>query len=110
MENESEAFLKAWHENMQQQNVSVIQNNSFAGLLVDLILNYYYNQIEFSIEPTQLFKDFAEHAKTRNIDINHNRLYPQTPEWMSRKIREVKEDLKAAGILIDPDVRQHQKR
>ncbi len=108
--NKPEAFLKAWHQNVEQQNISVIQNNSFAGLLVDHIFNYYYDQIEFQIEPNQLFSDIKQRAKERNIDIGHNRLFPQTPEWMSRKIREVKEDLKAAGILVDPDIRHHQKR
>jgi hypothetical protein len=78
--------------------------------LVDHIFNYYCDEIEFQIEPTQLFYDIKQRAKERNIDISHNRLFPQTPEWMSRKIREVKEDLKAAGIVIDPDIRQHQKR
>jgi energy-coupling factor transporter ATP-binding protein EcfA2 len=108
--NKENVFLKAWRQNIQQQNVSVIQNNSFAGLLVDLIFNYYYNETDFQIEPTQLYNDLIKHARERNIEISHNRLYPQTPEWMSRKIKEVKEDLKAAGIFIDPDVRQLQKR
>ena len=51
--NKENVFLEAWRQNIQQQNVSVIQNNSFAGLLVDHILNYYYDRIEFVIEPTQ---------------------------------------------------------
>jgi hypothetical protein len=55
--NKDNEFLEAWHQNTHQQNINVIQNNPFAGLLIDYILNHHYNLIEFQMEPMQLFTE-----------------------------------------------------
>lgn len=108
--NDADEFLKAWLQNIQQQNISVIQNSSFVGLLVDLLFNHYRENIEFMIEPATLFKDLKEYANNKKIDYNHDHTLPQNPASMSRKIREHTENLKAAGVQVDPDIRKEQKR
>ena len=107
--NKENEFLEAWNRNTHQQNVNIIQNNPLAGLLIDYVLNY-YDQIEFQIEPMQLFVNLKRYATDKQIDIVHAKWFPQNVEWLSRKIRILKEDLKAANILVDPDLRKDQKR
>jgi hypothetical protein len=107
--NQENEFLKAWRKNTHQQNVNVLQNNPLAGLLIDYVFNQ-HDQIEFRIEPAQLFVNLRSYAIGKQIDIVHGKWFPQNAEWLSRKIRTLKEDFKAANILVDPDIREYQKR
>lgn len=59
-------FLEAWRRNVQQQNVSVVQNNPFAGLVVDYAFNYHYDQTEIQISPMQLYVDLRTRADEKN--------------------------------------------
>ena len=100
--NRDNEFLDAWHQNVQQQNVTAVQNNPFAGLVVDYVFNFHYNnQTEIQIEPMQLYLDLRNRADDRKLDINRAKWFPQSPEWMTRKIQEIKMDLKAANILVE---------
>ena len=99
--NKDNEFLKAWHQNVQQQNINVVQNNPFAGLLVDYVFNYHYDQTEIQIEPMQLYLDLRNRSDERKLDINRAQWFPQSPEWMTRKIQGLTEDLKAANILVE---------
>jgi hypothetical protein len=107
--NEDNVFLEAWNQNTHQQNINVIQNNPLAGLLIDYVFNH-HDQIEFLIEPSQLFRNLKRYAIENQIDVVHAKWFPQNAEWLSKKIRILKEDLKAANILVDPDIRKEQKR
>jgi hypothetical protein len=98
--NENE-FLNAWYQNVQQQNVTVVQNNTFAGLVIDYVFNFHYNQTEIQIEPMQLYLDLRNRAEDRKLDINRAKWFPQSPEWVTRKIQEIIVDLKAADILVE---------
>lgn len=102
-------FLKLREKILISKNVNVLQNNPLAGLLTDYVFNQ-HDQIEFQIEPTQLFVNLRSYAIGKQIDIIHGRWFPQNAEWLSRKIRTLKEDFKAANILVDPDIREYQKR
>ncbi len=99
--NKDNEFLKAWYQNVQQQNINVVQNNPFAGLVIDYVLNFHYNQTEFQIEPMQLYLDLRNRSDERKLDINRAQWFPQSPEWMTRKIQGLTEDLKAANILVE---------
>jgi hypothetical protein len=107
--NKDNVFLESWNRNTLQQNINVIQNNPLAGLLISYILNY-CDQNDFHIEPTQLFGNLRRYALEKQIDVVHAKWFPQNPEWLSRKIRILKADLKAANILVDPDIRKEQRR
>lgn len=107
--NEDNAFLKAWNRNTHQQNINVIENNPLAGLLIDYVFNR-HDQIEFLIEPTQLHLNMKSYATEKQIDVVHAKWFPQNAKWLSRKIKILKEDLKAANIEVDTDVRKEQKR
>jgi hypothetical protein len=107
--NKDNEFLEAWYQNVQQQNINVVQNDPFAELLIDFILNHCY-QNEFHMTPQDLFINLKNHAES--IGIRHDRVkwFPQSPVWISRKIKTLIKDLKVANILVDPDVRKDQKR
>jgi hypothetical protein len=99
--NKDNEFLEAWYQNVQQQNINVIQNNPLAGLLIDYVFNYHYDQIVIQIEPTQLYLDLRTRSDEKKLDINRAQWFPQSPEWLTRKIQELTEDLKAANILVE---------
>jgi hypothetical protein len=99
--NKENEFLNAWFQNVQQQNVTVVQNNPFAGLVIDYVFNFHYNQAEIQIEPMQLYLDLRNRAEDRKLDINRSKWFPQSPEWVTRKIQEIIVDLKAADILVE---------
>jgi hypothetical protein len=99
--NKENEFLNAWYQNVQQQNVTVVQNNPFAGLVIDYVFNFHYNQAEIQMEPMQLYLDLRNRAEDRKLDINRAKWFPQSPEWVTRKIQEIIVDLKAADILVE---------
>jgi hypothetical protein len=99
--NKDNEFLNAWYQNVRQQNINVVQNNPFAGLLVDYVFNYHYDQTEIQIEPMQLYLDLRNRSDEKKLDINRAQWFPQSPEWMTRKIQGLTEDLKAANILVE---------
>jgi hypothetical protein len=99
--NKENEFLNAWYQNVQHQNVTVVQNNSFAGLIVDYVFNFNYkDQNVIEIEPMQLYLDLRNRAFDKKLD-TRAKWFPQSPEWMTRKIQEIKVDLKAANILVE---------
>ena len=107
--NKDNEFLEAWHQNVRQQNINVVQNDPFAGLLVDYIFNYHYAETEIKIGPMQLYSDLRKYAEDKKLDIRYARWFPQTPEWLARKIRAIKVDLKAADILVEVDRTNNQR-
>jgi hypothetical protein len=99
--NKDNEFLEAWYQNVRQQNINVVQNNPLAGLLIDYIFNYHYNQLEIQMEPMQLYSDLRNCSDEKKLDINRAQWFPQSPEWLTRKIQGLTEDLKAANILLE---------
>jgi hypothetical protein len=99
--NKENEFLNAWYQNVQQQNVTVVQNNPFAGLVVDYVFNFHYSQTEIQIEPMQLYSDLRNQAEEKKLDIRYGRWFPSSPEWLTRKLQEIKVDLKAANISVE---------
>jgi hypothetical protein len=97
--NKENEFLDAWRQNVQQQSVIAVQNNSFAGLLIDYIFNYHYDQPEIKIEPMQLYMDLRKRTEDKKLDYRA-KWFPGSAEWVTRKIQEIKVDLKAANISV----------
>lgn len=97
--NKEDEFLDAWRQNVQQQSVTAVQNNPFAGLLIDYVFNYHYDQPEIKIEPMQLYIDLRKRAEDKKLDYRA-KWFPGSAEWVTRKIQEIKVDLKAANILV----------
>jgi hypothetical protein len=66
------------------------------------VFNYHYDdQNEIKIEPMQLYLDLRNRADDKKLDINRAKWFPQSPEWMTRKLQAIKIDLKAANILVE---------
>ena len=99
--NADNQFLEAWHQNVQHQNLALIENDPFAGLVIDYVFNYHRAETEIKIEPMQLYSDLRDLAEDKKLDVRYGKWFPQTPEWMSRKINMIRVDLKAANILVD---------
>jgi hypothetical protein len=107
--NKGNEFLDAWSQNVRQQNINVVQNNPFAGLLVDYVFNYHYAETEIKIGPMQLYSDLRKYAEDKKLDVRYAQWFPQNPEWLARKIRAIKMDLKAADILVEVDRTNNQR-
>ncbi|MGB7635401.1 MAG: hypothetical protein WBL68_16905, partial [Nitrososphaeraceae archaeon] len=67
METKIMNFLKL---GIKTYNINVVQNNPLAGLLVDYVFNYHYDQTEIQIEPMQLYSDLRKYSDERKLDIN----------------------------------------
>jgi len=99
--NKDNEFMNAWYQNVQQQKVNVVQNNPLAGLVINYIFNHHYSSLEIDMEPMQLHSELMEYAEVKKLDVRYAKWFPQSPEWMTRKINEIKIDLKAANILVE---------
>jgi len=101
--NENNAFLEAWKSNVENQNQIVINNNTLATLLIGYVFNA-RPEIDFDIEPQELLKDLRIYAMNNGID--YDKYLPRNPEWLSRKINTICNDLVQAGLVIEPDIRR----
>jgi hypothetical protein len=99
--NKDNEFLEAWYQNVKQQDITAVQNNPFAGLVIDYVFNYHSSQSEIHIGPIDLYSDLRTRADVKKLDINRAKWFPQSPEWMTRKIQEIKVNLKAANISVE---------
>ena len=63
---------------------------------------------DFEIEPQELLKDLRIYAMNHGID--YDKFLPRNPEWLSRKINSICNDLVQAGLIIEPDIRRDHKR
>jgi energy-coupling factor transporter ATP-binding protein EcfA2 len=105
--NENNAFLEAWKSNVKNQNLILINNNTFAQLVIGYVFNH-RGEIDFEIEPQELLRDLRFYAVNHQID--YDKYLPQNPSWLSRNINSICNDLVEAGLVIDPDIRREHKR
>jgi hypothetical protein len=107
--NENNAFLKAWQQNIETQNLTVIRNNSLAGL----VISYAFNEraeIDFEIEPQDLLTALRTHAYAKGIDYDFDKYLPKNASWLSRQINNICNDLRVAGLVINPDMQKNNRR
>jgi hypothetical protein len=52
------------------------------------------------MEPTQMYLDLRTRAEDKKLDYRA-KWFPGSAEWMTRKIQEIKMDLKAANISVE---------
>jgi predicted Zn-dependent protease with MMP-like domain len=99
--NKENEFLDAWSQNVEQQNVSALQNNTFAELVIDFVFNYHSDKPEIIIEPMQLYSILRYCAEEKKLDVKYARWFPQSPAWMTRELNKIRMDLRAANILVE---------
>jgi hypothetical protein len=105
--NEDNDFLDSWKLNVENQNLMVINNNTLANLLIGYGFND-HPEMNFEIEPQELLRDLRIYAMNHGID--YDKFLPRNPEWLSRKINNICNDLVQAGLVIEPDIRREHKR
>ena len=96
--NDENAFLKAWRQNVENQNLIVINNNTLAQLLIGYAFNE-RQELEFDIEPEDLLNAIKIYAINKRIDY-HDYSLPKNPVWLSRQINSTSDDLRHVGLLV----------
>jgi len=99
--NKNDGFLKAWLENIQQQNVTVAQNDTITGLLVDYVFKYHQGETEIKIGPLTIIFRSERICREKKLDVGYGHWFSHNPEWLVRIIQAIKLDLKAANILVE---------
>jgi hypothetical protein len=100
--NENNEFLKAWEKNVENQNKTVLENNTFANVLSGYVENNtdYKENGKLSHTPEELFKALKIYAASEGID---SKFLPKSSGWVTRKINTVSSDLFLAGLSIKYD-------
>jgi hypothetical protein len=107
--NKPNDFLAAWQLNIQTQKLMVLQNNTLCGLLISYAFNE-RQETEFEMEPEELFKAVRAHAESKGINYNYDKFLPKNSVWLSRTINAFSNDLKIAGLTINPDIQREHRR
>jgi hypothetical protein len=107
--NKPNDFLKAWQLNTQTQKLMVLQNNAICGLIISYVFNA-RSEIEFEIEPEELFKAVRGHAYSKGIEYDHDKYLPRNSVWLTRIINTISNDLKVAGLTINTDIQKEHRR
>jgi hypothetical protein len=92
--------LEAWKLNTETQNLTVIQNNSFALLMIKYVFNKRPEK-EFSVEPGDLLKELKAYTAEIGVDYSDDKQFPNNAVWLARRINMIRSDLRIAGIIID---------
>lgn len=105
--NQPNEFLKAWKQNVENQNLIVLNNNNLAQLLIKYAFNE-RRELEFEIEPEELLGMIKINAI--NQGGGYDKSLPKNATWLSRYINSICDDLLAAGLLVDTDIKRDHKR
>jgi len=93
-----EDFLNAYYQNINFHNEAAIE----ASPVAQAIMVYINEKKHFEGKPTELYKELTEVAEFNNIKTKYSQ-WPKNANWLSRKLKEVKENLKAMGVIVEFD-------
>ena len=96
MGNEGNEFLTAYYRNIDLQ----IEEGIAANLVGNTILKFMENRSEWKGTATELLAELEEVASELKIN-THDKSWPKAPNTLSRRINEVKTNLREIGIIID---------
>jgi len=91
-----ERFLNAYRHNTQLKNNIAIESSPIALPVIELMKDK--NQIE--ITATELYYDLKAVADTIGIDTKSH-YYPKDPNWLWRRLKEIRPNLLEYGIQVD---------
>ena len=92
----NDEFLDAYYKNIELQVEEAIEAHPIGTALVILM----ESRVEWFGTATELLAKLEDVAAENRINI-HDKLWPKTPNWLSRRINEVRTNLREKGITID---------
>ena len=93
-----EEFLEAYDDNIKIQHIEALEANPIARV----IMAFMDDKIEWIGPATDLYVELDDIAESLKVDTK-NRKYPSDPNWLWRRMKEVRPNLESHGIYIDKD-------
>jgi hypothetical protein len=100
MRNRNNKFLETYHKNIGLQTEQALE----ASPVASCIIKFMDSRIEWKGTATELLNELEEVAEALKISTNNNRLWASAPNSLSRRLNEVKTNLREIGIIIERPV------
>ena len=104
MGNPSDQFIRAYFANIELQTREVIESD-LVGKAIEIFIKRYQKKnkaSEWCGTISNLFEPLTEIAENNlKINIKNGKLWPQAPNSLSRKINEIKANLREIGIVVE---------
>lgn len=100
MGNPGNLLINAYRKNIQLQSREVIDSSTVAPAVIELMTRR--NDEDWIGNATHLLSDLKNDAETLNIDIK-SKYWPKSANSLSRKLKEIKVNLRQVGIEIGFD-------
>lgn len=97
----AELFISDWAEIVERQQTAVLDGSTLA----QVILAFMEGRNKWAGTPSDLLAALQEAAATLKVEPKRDRKFPQSPDWVWRRIREVLPLLVAKGIEAARPVR-----
>ncbi len=91
------AFLNTYYKNMAEQNNQALESSPVASAITKLI----DLKKEWKGNATDLLYELEQIAEKLKIDTKRTKLWPKAPNILSRRLNEVKTNLREIGIIIE---------
>lgn len=98
---EDKEFLTAYFNNIKIQNEEALE----ASPVARVIINFMDGKEEWQGTPSELLEELDEIAEKLKLD--KDKRYPKDARWLWKRIKEVRTNLQAVGILVDRDDSAH---
>ena len=95
-----EEFLEAYDDNIKIQHIEALEANPIARVIMAFMDDE--NKTEWLGPATDLYNKLKVIAESLSVD-PHNRKYPKDPNWLWRRMKEVRPNLESHGIYIEKD-------
>lgn len=99
MGNPDNAFLTAYYNNINLQTEQVLESSPIATALVHLM----GTQGEWNGSASDLLSELEKIAVSLKIDIRNGKSWPKQPNYLSRRLAEIRSNLREIGIIVDWD-------
>jgi len=100
MGNPSNLFINAYYKNIKLQSQEVLDSSVLASPILQLLVNR--NDEKWIGTPTELLSDLEYCAEQLKIN-THSKLWPKSANVLSRRLKEIKINLKQICIEIEYD-------
>jgi len=99
-----EDFLEAYQSNIRVQNQEAIEASPVATLIIEFMQGQeeWVGRERWEGSPTELLSELKGIAEGMGVDTRHKQ-FPKDANWLWRRIKEVKTNLMAVGIMVTRD-------
>ena len=95
-----EEFLEAYNNNIKIQHTEALEANPIARVIMTFMDDK--DKIEWIGPATDLYIELDDIAEALKVD-KKNKKYPSDPNWLWRRMKEVRPNLESHGIYIEKD-------